>query len=286
MEFLVEFELNIPDGTPEAEVRERVRDEADASAALARSGHLERLWRPPVAPAETKAVGLYRAQSREQLDARLDALPLSSWMRVRVTPLQPHPNDPMQHAPHQRAKETEMSITANGPAVETGAPAQDHTLVESQAVAIINAPIESVDIPLWCFSLPDHEYQACSPAHFAAAATTAPDGRRMSINVEVVGGSMMVQHYVEEIGEPHHLRLISHSDLFTPTGRTKIDVMWDLQVRRLDEGTCEFINTVRSSAPPEMREFLARQGLAFEPFRAARRPNSEAHNHQETPEFA
>ena len=30
----------------------------------------------------------------------------------------------------------------------------------------------------------------------------------------------MVQHYVEEVGEPNHLRLVSTSDLFTPTGRT------------------------------------------------------------------
>lgn len=179
-----------------------------------------------------------------------------------------------------------MSITANGPAVGTGAPAQDHTLAESEATAIINAPIESVDIPLWCFTLPDHEYQACSPAHFAAAATTAPDGRRMSINVEVVGGSLMVQHYVEEIAEPTHLRLVSHSDLFTPTGRTKIDVIWDLQVAKVDDASCEFTNTVHSSAPPEMLEFLAKQGLALDPFRLARRPNSEAHNRQETPMFA
>jgi hypothetical protein len=35
-----------------------------------------------------------------------------------------------------------------------------------------------------------------------------------------------------------------------------------------------------------MQEFLARQGLAFDAFAAARRPNSEAHNRQETPRFA
>ncbi len=108
----------------------------------------------------------------------------------------------------------------------------------------------------------------------------------MSINVEVIGGSMIVQHYVEEIGEPDHLRLVSRSDLFTPAGRTKIDVVWDLRVRRVDDETCEFTNTVHSSAPPEMQEFLARQGLAFDAFAAARRPNSVAHNQQETPEFA
>lgn len=56
-----------------------------------------------------------------------------------------------------------------------------------------------IDIPSWCFSLPDDEYQGCSPAHFAAGSTTACDGRRMSINVEVIGGTPMVQHYVEQV---------------------------------------------------------------------------------------
>jgi hypothetical protein len=57
----------------------------------------------------------------------------------------------------------------------------------------------------------------------------------MSINVEILGGSLMVQHYVEEIGEPDHLRLVSKSDLFTPAGRTKIGVIWDLSVKKIDE---------------------------------------------------
>jgi hypothetical protein len=35
----------------------------------------------------------------------------------------------------------------------------------------------------------------------------------------------MVQHYIEEIGQPDHLRLFSNSDLFTPTGRTKVGVI-------------------------------------------------------------
>jgi hypothetical protein len=37
----------------------------------------------------------------------------------------------------------------------------------------------------------------------------------------------MVQHYIEEIGQPDHLRLVPISDLFTPTGRTKMGVIWD-----------------------------------------------------------
>jgi hypothetical protein len=96
----------------------------------------------------------------------------------------------------------------------------------------------------------------------------------------------MVQHYVEEIGRPDHLRLVSTSDVFTPTGRTKVGVIWDLRVRKLDDQTCEFTNTVHSSATPELEEFLSKQGIPWEVFKAARIPVSVAHNRQETPLFA
>jgi hypothetical protein len=111
---------------------------------------------------------------------------------------------------------------------------EDNTLVQSSFSATIHAPIEKVNIPAWCFGLSESEYQSCSPAHVSAGVTTAPDGRRMSINVEVLGGNPMVQHYVEEIAEPHHLRLVSNSDVFTPAGRVKVGVIWDLSVKKID----------------------------------------------------
>ena len=86
---------------------------------------------------------------------------------------------------------------------------EDNTLVKSSFSATIQVPIENVDIPAWCFGMSESEYQACSPAHVSAAVTATPDGRRMSINVEVLGGSPIVQHYIEEIAEPHRLRLVS-----------------------------------------------------------------------------
>ncbi len=97
---------------------------------------------------------------------------------------------------------------------------------------------------------------------------------------------MIVQHYVEEIGQRDHLRLVSTSDVFTPTGRTKIGVIWDLAVRKIDDKTCEFINTVQSCATPELMDFLGKQGIPLEVSRGARKPISEAHNRQETPLFA
>ena len=80
MEFLVEFEVNIPVGTPESEVEAREGAEASAASKLVEEGHLLRLWKPQVAPGETKAIGLYRAETAAQLDGLIEALP--------------HPNDP------------------------------------------------------------------------------------------------------------------------------------------------------------------------------------------------
>jgi hypothetical protein len=159
-------------------------------------------------------------------------------------------------------------------------------IVDSSFTATINAPIDKIDLPAWCFGLPEQEYQACSPAHIAAGFTTAPDGKRMSINVEIIGGSMIVEHYVETLGSKSHLILDSTSDVFTPSGRTTIHVTWELSVRDAGGGKCEFTNRVKTFATEDLLAFLARQGIPFDQFRAQRQPASIAHNQGETPLFA
>jgi muconolactone delta-isomerase len=94
MEFLVEFEVQVPAGTPQSEVRDRDTAESAAAAKLADEGHLVRLWRRSPAGQGATAVGLYRADSEAHLDALLSDLPLADWLRVTVTPLESHPNDP------------------------------------------------------------------------------------------------------------------------------------------------------------------------------------------------
>src|ERR1700730_2564643 len=118
----------------------------------------------------------------------------------------------------------------------------DQLITESSCSAVVKAPIEFVDISTWLFNLPDGEYQRCSPAHIAAAATTTDDGRRMSINVETIGGGLMVQHYVEDIGKKDHCRVLSTSDVLTPTGWTKIKVIWELSVKAIDKDSCPLTN--------------------------------------------
>jgi muconolactone delta-isomerase len=94
MEFLVDFKVNVPTGTPESEVKDRQKAEASATAKLADEGHLVRLWRRTVGSDDRAIVGLFRADSETELQSMIGALPLYKWLDVGVTPLKSHANDP------------------------------------------------------------------------------------------------------------------------------------------------------------------------------------------------
>jgi muconolactone delta-isomerase len=94
MEFLVDFQIEVPDGTPGSEVRDRQQAEASAAARLVEDGRLMRVWTRDVPSRGTTVLGLYSADSEAELDRLLRGLPLYEWMNVAVTPLGPHPNDP------------------------------------------------------------------------------------------------------------------------------------------------------------------------------------------------
>ena len=94
VEFLVEFDVKVPAGTPESEVEDREKAEAAAAAKLVHQGNLVRVWKRPVPNGKDTVVGLYRADNEVQLEGLLRALPLYEWMHITITPLEPHPNDP------------------------------------------------------------------------------------------------------------------------------------------------------------------------------------------------
>jgi muconolactone delta-isomerase len=73
MEFLVEFELEVPRG--EAASDAALGEVALAAERLADQGHLLRLW---IVPNGSQG----------------DNLPLQKWVNVVITKLEPHPNDP------------------------------------------------------------------------------------------------------------------------------------------------------------------------------------------------
>ncbi len=159
-------------------------------------------------------------------------------------------------------------------------------LSSSRVTAIINAPIEKVDIADWLLNLPDKEYQRCSTQHIAAGVTTTDDGQPMSINVETIGSALMIQHYVAVIHQPHYCRMLSISDAITPSGRTKVQVLWELRAVSIDGQTTEFSNTIHATATPEFMDYLEKNKMTISQASEARQAASSAHNLEETPLFA
>ena len=94
MEYLTTFTVTFPDDAYASEVADIKAREADRTRELAEQGHLLRLWMLPPTPGHWRAIGLWRAESEEQLAAILASLPMDKWMTTETTPLAEHPNDP------------------------------------------------------------------------------------------------------------------------------------------------------------------------------------------------
>ena len=93
-EFLTTFAVTIPDDADEAEVADLQAREADRTRELGEEGHLLRLWMLPPTPGSWRALGLWRADDGEQLQAMLRSLPMDKWLAIEATPLTEHPSDP------------------------------------------------------------------------------------------------------------------------------------------------------------------------------------------------
>jgi hypothetical protein len=163
----------------------------------------------------------------------------------------------------------------------------DLLIVDSVETAMIRAPAGKIDIADWLLNLPDAEYQRCAPPdHLAAGSTTTDDGRPMSINVEEIGGSLMIQHYIAEVHRADHCRMVSLSDLQTPMGWTKVQVIWDLSIAPLSDDTCTYTNRVTSYPTRGFLDLLDTAGRTFSETAAGLQQATTDHNRRETTHYA
>jgi hypothetical protein len=80
--------------------------------------------------------------------------------------------------------------------------------------------------------------------------------------------------------------MVSISDAITAAGRNKVKVVWELSVSKIDDKTCQYRNHIHASATDEFLEFLEKNNIPFEQAKEARQQASDAHNREETPNFA
>ena len=160
-------------------------------------------------------------------------------------------------------------------------------LAEVFTPAMIAAPVEDIDLTTWLFTLRNDEYRSCSRAHIAGATSLAPDGKRMSINVEMPGPDLLVENYIESISERGRCLVHSISDVLTASGKwTTIDVVWEISVKRGGSAT-EFTNHVRVGSTDAYIRYLHEAGL--DDLEVVKRETTrilDAHSREETPLFA
>ncbi|WP_375308261.1 hypothetical protein WI560_12565 [Bradyrhizobium sp. A11] len=163
----------------------------------------------------------------------------------------------------------------------------DRILSQSAYTAVIDVPLDRVDIAEWLFTLSEVEYlRCCPPDHIAAGVSSTDDGRRMMINVEQIGTGLVIQHYVAEEAGKSYCRMNSISDVFTTNGRTQVNVIWELKAEAIDEGHTRYTNSVTAHPTDVFMAFLDKHGISFDDAANARQAAGSDHNRRETPLFA
>jgi hypothetical protein len=58
--------------------------------------------------------------------------------------------------------------------------------------------------------------------------------------------------------------LTSISDATNIKGSTKVDLLWELSTKKIDDQTCEYSNHIHATAADEFLTFVENNGIAFE----------------------
>lgn len=150
------------------------------------------------------------------------------------------------------------------------------------AMGKVGAPVEALDLSAWAFHLSSDEYVSCAPEHHGSVQAALPDGKRVFVSVETIGGSFMTHNYVEEIAERSHMRAISYSSQlwWGPVLPTVMKVTWNVRLEPLSKKDCQ----LRCEIVVETADEALLAAIARQPRGAV--DSVQAHCSRETPMFA
>ena len=125
----------------------------------------------------------------------------------------------------------------------------------------VDDPGGEIDLEAWLFGLSDSDYQACAKGHQGAGVFHDEQGRGM-VNVESIGGNLIVQHYrCVRAGR-------TSVEMYSPASRVYLfhlvpvaaGVRWTLELKPTSSRSSELSCTVRVELPPALA-VLARLSL-------------------------
>jgi len=155
-----------------------------------------------------------------------------------------------------------------------------YALADVVSEAEIPLPAAELDLGRWVYAMGDREYQRCARGHIAAGSSPLPGGARASINVEIVGGHLLVQHYEPELLTPQHIRMVSHASnmwIFRLVP-ARVKVIWEITLIPVADDRCTFRDHIRVEHGSRVLWLLSKLALINWVV--------QQHDDEETPHFA
>ncbi|GAA2575870.1 hypothetical protein GCM10010435_59900 [Winogradskya consettensis] len=136
--------------------------------------------------------------------------------------------------------------------------------MKTSQIAPLHVPHDRVDLEEWIFSLSDEDYRAASPQH-RAAGVTCTNGVRGTVNVESIGGTLIIQHYREVTADAGGFELLSERSraylfhLFP----ARAEVRWTMAVEPGSSGASHLRCTVELTLSPLLNLLAATIATPF-----------------------
>ena len=122
--------------------------------------------------------------------------------------------------------------------------------MKASSQAVIDHPADRIDLADWLATLSDQDYQNCSRGH-RAAGTFREAGPLGMVNVESIGGHLLVQHYLAASFTPRRVVMRSNNTrvYILHAFPAKIEVTWTLEIEPKDDRHALFRCTVETRMP-------------------------------------
>ncbi len=119
---------------------------------------------------------------------------------------------------------------------------------------VIDHPAARVDLAQWISTMTDGDYQACSRAH-RAAGTFRESGALGMVNVESIGGHLLVQHYRATTLKTDQVVMRSTKSrvYVMHVLPATIEVIWTMEAKPRDGQSVVFICSVETRMAPLWR---------------------------------
>ncbi len=120
--------------------------------------------------------------------------------------------------------------------------------------ATLDVPSREIDLESWLFGLSDEEYQACARGH-RAAGVFADEYGRGTVNVEAIGGNLLIQHYrCVRAGRSEMEMYSAASNVYLlHLIPVRGSVRWTLTVAPTTDSSSQFTCTVEVGLHPVLR---------------------------------